>query len=375
MTDRDSMVEGAQGAPGFGVWQSRTHNGEWEEFPATLVQDVDRYYECDFLHGHKNEFTFKLSHANAGLRRGDPEELTYRIDFAAMTQVCVERPDRIREIRRRNPNLNLTEAQQLAILHLERNAYENCGDEMLKLQERVKRITGRATAFKELEQWLKHDAPIIIHVKLGEKRDGRDQVDLYMNDKDKKYRNMFEVEDSGRGCTDHDRRKGWERRMFGKTYDHVQNHERPKYGCLNLTGDPNGVPKATQYGASYLVLKNTVRWRCTLTARDSAKESAEVATFRQFAKFLKDDHSWGADDDDLRKICEHQGEKIEDYREVQIHGPVRFNIDIEKLCVVRQTAESVKKKCEEWGQRDGFKVEYIDGHDGRLGYGRDGTNI
>lgn len=354
-------------APGFGTWQSKTQCGEWQEFPATLVRDLDRYYEFDFKCHQQNDFTFKLRHANAGLREGDPEELTYRIDFSAMTQVCVENPDRRRSIRRRDLDVRLTPIQQSAILNLEQHAYEKCGDEILKLRERTKRITGRATAFSELEAWLRHEAPIIIHVKLGEKADGRDQVDVYMNDADKQYKNMFEV-GSGRGCTNQGVRKSWERRMFGDTYDkNVKDHERPKYGCLNVTSNPAGVENATQYGCSYLVLKNSVRWRCTLTSRDSDSARAEVATFRQFAKFLKDDHSWGADDSDLLKICKHQGENIKEYREVQIHGPVRFNHDVEKLCVVKSLHPSVKKKCEAWAARDGFKVEYVDGHDSRRG--------
>lgn len=201
-------------------------------------------------------------------------------------------------------------------------------------------------------------------------------VDLLMKDGGKLYRNMFELAaGSGRGSTDRGSRASWERRMYGETYaKEVEPGERPKYGCLNMTNDPKGVPNATQYGSSYFVLKNSLRWRCTFTSSDSSNRRCHLATTRQFAKFLADGAE-GASDVELQKIWLHDGQTIEEYREVQIHGPVRFDCDVEKLVVDNDLPESVKSKCRQWGQRDGFAVEFLQVHAHRKDSSKDGGNM
>jgi len=187
---------------------------------------------------------------------------------------------------------------------------------------------------------------------------------------------MFELAaGAGRGSTDQGSRASWERRMFGEAFaKEVKSEERPKYGCLNMTNDPQGVPNATQYGSSYLVLKNSLRWRCTFTSRDSAKGSCQLATTRQFAKFLAEGAE-GTSDEELLKVWKHDGQSIADYREVQIHGPVRFDCDVEKLVVDDELPESVKSKCRKWGERDGFAVEFLKVHATRKGSSKDGGNM
>jgi len=44
---------------------------------------------------------------------------------------------------------------------------------------------------------------------------------------------------------------------------------RCKYGVLNVTNDPQGLRACSQYGSSYLLLRN-VRFRTTFSASDSA---------------------------------------------------------------------------------------------------------
>merc|ERR1719330_1358659 len=156
--------------------------------------------------------------------------------------------------------------------------------------------------------------------------------------------------------------------MFGSEFaDHVEPADRPKYGCLNLANDPMGVPNATQYGSSYLVLKTDLRWRCTFTSQDSSAANSQLATSRQCAKFLSE-----ASDEELLKIWKHDGQTIEEYREVQIHGPVRFNRDVAKLVVDSDLPESVKSKCRAWARRDGFEVEFQKVHAHRKGGTDDG---
>jgi len=362
------------GVPGFGKWQSKKSSGAWEDFPSTLVADIDRAHMTT-----KHDYTFTLRHQNAGLREGDPCELHYKIDFHSMTQICVEHPERKRSVRQVDcKDVILTPILQTAILNAEKQAYEDCGDKLLALKKRMERLGGSSGAFDQLWQWMAHEAPIIIQVKLGRKGGpgAEDMVDVFMKDVGKRYRNMFELASgAGRGCTDTGSRSSWERRMYGDTYHReVEPGDRPKYGCLNMTNDPQGVPLATQYGSSYLVLKNSLRWRCTFTSRDSARDSSTLATTRQFAKFLADGAE-GASDVELQKIWLHDGQTIDEYREVQIHGPVRFDYDVEKLVVDNDLPESVKSKCRRWGQRDGFAVEFLPVHATRKGDSKDGGNM
>jgi plastocyanin domain-containing protein len=52
-----------------------------------------------------------------------------------------------------------------------------------------------------------------------------------------------------------------------------------KYGVINFTNDPKGVNCAVGYGQSYLLLKEHVRARCTMTDKDSSSSDAQIGTF------------------------------------------------------------------------------------------------
>eukprot|EP00439_Symbiodinium_sp_Y106_P000016 s3877_g1.t1 len=64
------------------------------------------------------------------------------------------------------------------------------------------------------------------------------------------------------------RRTGWEQALFGDSYNDAKPFDRCKYGALNVTNDFRGVTSASQYGDSYLVLKDS-RLRATFCATDS----------------------------------------------------------------------------------------------------------
>lgn len=77
---------------------------------------------------------------------------------------------------------------------------------------------------------------------------------------DEYYRNQFETKTSCGAIDDgNETRIGWERSLFGDTYEEAKPFDRCKYGALNVTNDYRGVTSAQQYGDSYLVLKD-VRW-------------------------------------------------------------------------------------------------------------------
>jgi len=354
-----------KGVPGFGLWQSKPATSDWQDFPTTLVADLDwayTVYERSGKRSDKAEYTFKLSQSNMGLREGDPEELSYTINFSTMKQICVQNPGRERDVRKiKRRDVRLSRSQEVAIHYLEKAAYTDCGAEVRKLKARVEKLTECSEAFDRLWVWMRDAVPILIHLKLGMREDGEYQIDRFMRDPKRQYRNLFEVGE-GRGSTDRSVRSAWERRMFGPVYDRmVKVDERPKYGCLNLTDAPSGVEAAIGYGTSYLVLKPSVRWRCTMTSADSAVSNSIVATTRQFAKFMGD-NAFGMSDSDLLKVCRHRGEQISKYREVQIHGTVCFDRDVEKLCYDSRLPSAVVDKCREWAARDGFTTEAMTAH-------------
>jgi len=196
---------------------------------------------------------------------------------------------------------------------------------------------------------MRHQVPIIIHTQLS-----RD-IGFYL--KDTHYRSHFETL-TGRGSTDTGSRSDWEERFFGTAFSGCHPSERPKYGCLNLTGDPKGVPQATQYGTSYFIMKNSIRWPVTITSRDSSCEDARPGTLRQFVRFLEEGAKSRLTDEDLMKLVRHQAEKMFFYKEVQIHGPVCFSEHVHALVADESLNPSDKQKVRQFAKQNGFPVSF-----------------
>lgn len=57
--------------------------------------------------------------------------------------------------------------------------------------------------------------------------------------------------------------------MFGPAYDRCSAFQRPKYGCVNITGDIEGVKPARNYGDLHIILKKSIRHRCTFFDKDT----------------------------------------------------------------------------------------------------------
>jgi hypothetical protein len=143
--------------------------------------------------------------------------------------------------------------------------------------------------------------------------------------------------------------------MFDKKHHNATGFERVKYGTMNFVNDPRGVRCCAGYGQSYFLLKSHVRDRCTITDMDSSSPSSTLGTFRFiFHLLLK------LSDAELRSAFEGSKGKemkshvIGTYKEIQIHGPVEFSKDIErvyiskdelKLCDGKVVLEQVKTFC------------------------------
>ena len=100
------------------------------------------------------------------------------------------------------------------------------------------------------------------------------------------YLTLFEV-GTGAGDTNLSNRRKYEQRMFGNVYDGFD-EQRPRYGNLNIMAHIKGDREARDYGKSFLILKNHVRRRCTITSCDSINDCAVLGTLSHCAHVLYD---------------------------------------------------------------------------------------
>jgi len=130
-------------------------------------------------------------------------------------------------------------------------------------------------------------------------------------------------------------RKEWENRLFNNIYNKSKPFDRVKYGVLNVINDPNGVKCCSGYGDSYFLLQNT-RLRTTFASKDTSAVDVKLATAEHYNHVLL-----SYSDKELnagvgvaigRAFCTSSA-VIEQYKEVQIHGPLKLNTDIEAVVV------------------------------------------
>ena len=160
--------------------------------------------------------------------------------------------------------------------------------------------------------------------------------------KDTHYRSLFEI-GTGNGCTAQNTRKMHETRLFGKYYDSGYKSARPKYGCFNISMGSKGCEEAISYGECYFILNDeTVRWRVTFTEKDSFA-ARECGTLDHCYHILNK-----FSDHDLKNLINvSSGEIIganATYKEIQIHGPLKFNRDIKSIMVPKKLLNNKKIK-------------------------------
>lgn len=205
---------------------------------------------------------------------------------------------------------------------------------MKRLQARVKKLGFEDTALDECLGYIRDDAPIIIHLK---------EETLRLLVRDTHYRNLFETGKSG-GTSDKKARALWEKHLFGGFYDTSPPTLRPKYGCLNISGDIAGVTPARQYGTFFLTMDTAVRYRSTFSDYDTGRKGGltALATNDYYAHILEQ-----YPDADLQAaltVSRTRGgpSKCRMYKEVQIHGPVNLATDVTSLSVPEKESEATK---------------------------------
>lgn len=133
--------------------------------------------------------------------------------------------------------------------------------------------------------------------------------------------------------------------MFGRHYDTATAFQRVKYGCINLTGDIEGVRPARSYGAFFVSLKPSVRHRCTMHNMDTGgfRHGDTLATARNYSHVLEK-----YSEEELQSILALSRvgggkSKCMCYKEIQIHGPVCLATDIESLSVPGRKSDASKQ--------------------------------
>jgi len=208
-----------------------------------------------------------------------------------------------------------------------------------------------------LHQFLEWDCPIIIKVHINKVMD-------YLL-KDTHYRNLFEI-GTGSGGNDQRVRRKAETAMFGDVYDKAKAFERPKYGCLNVGLNEAGTQQANSYGDGYLLMNDsTVRWRTTLTIMDSFAVNGQCGTVKHcdhLLTLLTQQELQEMVEAATTRKCSSGGSKQANYREIQIHGPVQLDRDVESLHAPSSYQKHAKtmKVLKAFCQKNGCKLEFFE---------------
>lgn len=286
-------------------------------------------------------------------RDNDPATLTWSIDFRTMIRTCDQDPGRRIKIRRVDRDIALLPTQCAALVAVDKAVGKGNGkDKNDELAVRLSRLglskypASHWLCNDALKYWFANEAPLIVHIKF-EKQFGGGKLLVDCLLEDDRLRNLFEVK-HGCGSEDTKHRNGWEKRLFDGAYEDAPPQERPVYGTVNLTNMPGGVGACAQYGRSYLVLKNSLRWRTTMADRDSSSPDANAAFLGSCANFLA-----RFDNKALKAICEHTGGlEMQIYPEIQIHGGVLFARDIDSVVMHGSLEGGVQSKvrnfCARW---------------------------
>lgn len=208
----------------------------------------------------------------------------------------------------------MTRLQMDAMIYMHNKSEKEHNNVKNTVQQRIKKLGYSIEDLNNLQFYIENYAPIIIHCHVSK------HMQFFI--KDTHYRSQFETNKSS-GSLSRSSRINWEDRMFDKKYSKATDFERVKYGVINFTNDPKGVNCCSGYGASYMLLKEHVRERCTFTDQDSSSSNASIATFRYCFKILSkmNDAELKAAFD-ASKAKEISSGCTATYKEIQIHGPI-----------------------------------------------------
>eukprot|EP00658_Telonema_sp_P-2_P033538 TRINITY_DN24596_c0_g1_i1.p1 TRINITY_DN24596_c0_g1~~TRINITY_DN24596_c0_g1_i1.p1 ORF type:complete len:406 (+),score=101.50 TRINITY_DN24596_c0_g1_i1:249-1466(+) len=240
--------------------------------------------------------------------------------------------------------------------HVRANAKQHYGEAFVNLLPRVQKLGYSEAQLQRCLDYIRDEAPIIIHFDLQK------CIDFFI--KDTHYRNQFETGTSA-GCLSRGSRTQWENDLFNNAYNNAADFDRVKYGVMNVVNDPAGITSAYQYGNCYMVLKH-VRLRCSLSAQDSGAGRLEMlACCDYYAHVL---HAFS--DPELEAVMQ-VGNKVQNYvassvisqyKECQIHGEVALGNDVAAFVIHGDYHGNVDmgKKLEKLGKTHNVPILWMD---------------
>jgi hypothetical protein len=244
------------------------------------------------------------------------------------------------------PKEFVNKLQLKALVYVQQESEKKSRNAYKKLTQKFKKIHRTESELEKTLTYIRNNAQIIIHF--------HPEKVMHLFAKDTHYRNQFETKTSS-GSLSRPSRIKWEDNCFGKIYHNASDFDRVKYGVLNVVNDPNGVKRCLSYGDSYLALNSeTVSLRTTFASGDTSS-IVEVASCEHYAHVLNtySDHEL----EDVvsvalgETVCK-DSQRINVYKEVQIHGPVLFNRDVVAIVLNQkyQNNASIVQAAEEFAK-------------------------
>eukprot|EP00656_Telonema_subtile_P047328 TRINITY_DN5428_c0_g1_i12.p1 TRINITY_DN5428_c0_g1~~TRINITY_DN5428_c0_g1_i12.p1 ORF type:complete len:423 (-),score=168.29 TRINITY_DN5428_c0_g1_i12:149-1417(-) len=244
--------------------------------------------------------------------------------------------------------------QTEAMCHVRANAKQQYGEAFVSLLPRVKKLGYTEAQLQRAMDYIREEAPIIIHFHIDK------CIDFFL--KDTHYRNQFETGSSS-GSLSRASRTQWENDLFSNAYANAQDFDRCKYGVMNVVNDPAGLTAAYQYGDSYMVLKH-VRLRCSFSSRDSGAGQLKMLACCDYYAHVLQEFS----DPELEAVLSVgtgtqnyvASSVIAQYKECQIHGEVALNNDVAAFVINSKHRGKYTDKLEKLSQTHGVPVMWMD---------------
>jgi hypothetical protein len=325
-------------------------SGDWRPVDETM----ERQLSLQLL---KRETQFMITVAST-VSNIQPE---YAVDLLRMEQTRVD-TGAVRGLRMSNEAemishlCKLEPCQRAALAYITAMAKTSHEGALALLVARCKRLTFSEEQVMTTLAYFRNTVKLIIHVKKEL------LIDPTTLGGDTHYRSQFETHTSN-GLLDRQRRAEWERDLFGGAYDVCEPAHRPKYGVANVVNDPRGIARCEHYGTCLLELSPAVRRRCTFSGADSGRrEDFQLATCNYYAHVLLNDYTDGELGSIIfvatQSIACLDSRSINNYKEVQIHGPVALSSDVVAVHVPSNVSPSERRDLQSFAERN--HLSYIE---------------
>lgn len=123
-----------------------------------------------------------------------------------------------------------------------------------------------------------------------------------------------------------------EAKLFNNKYtDNTNNSDRPKYASLNISNNKMGNPLCFGYGKNVIFFKNSIKKRSSFVYGNSEKDMMYLCNFDYPYALLFHMNN------EIKKVYQNvtnsKAETLSSYIEVQIHGTINIENDVEKIII------------------------------------------